>query len=242
MNTNWRRGILGSVVALVVIGIMAWGAVAFAKGGDNGHGQQDDHGQDGKHLDSRTFSFGLWGDMPYAKNGDNPKIPNVTADMNASDIRFSVYDGDIKDGSSLCTDDVFSNAIDMFNTLKKPAVYVPGDNEWTDCHRTNNRGYNNLERLDYLRQTMFSSADSFGQQTVTLEHQGPSVGSTPRTPAGPTAASSSSASTFPAATTTRSTATPIARTRANGPWQTAQPTTSSTPPATPPISSGSRTR
>ena len=46
------------------------------------------------------FSFGLWGDMPYAKAGDGPKMPALLASLNASDIAFSVYDGDIKDGSS----------------------------------------------------------------------------------------------------------------------------------------------
>jgi hypothetical protein len=53
---------------------------------------------------------------------------------------------------------------------------VPGDNEWTDCHRTSNGGYNNLERLTYIRQTMFASAMSFGQRPMRLEHQGPLAG------------------------------------------------------------------
>lgn len=119
-----------------------------------------------------TFSFGLWGDMPYAKAKDEPKIPALIADMNASDIAFSMYDGDIKDGSSKCTDDVFSSAIKMFNSLKKPAVYIPGDNEWTDCHRLNNGGYNNLERLSYLRKTMFAKPETFGMETMAVEHQG----------------------------------------------------------------------
>ena len=30
-------------------------------------------------------------------------------------------------------------------------IYVPGDNEWTDCHRANNGGYDPLERLAFLR-------------------------------------------------------------------------------------------
>ncbi|WP_018151749.1 hypothetical protein [Leeia oryzae] len=120
-----------------------------------------------------SFSFGLWGDMPYAKNGDMPKMQAVINSINHSDIRFSIYDGDIKDGSSECTDGVYTDAITMFNTLKKPAVYVPGDNEWTDCHRTNNGGYNNLERLSHLRKVMFGKSESFGQQTMPLVHQAP---------------------------------------------------------------------
>lgn len=118
------------------------------------------------------FSFGLWGDMPYAKNNDQPKIAALLGSLNASDIAFSLYDGDIKDGSSKCTDTVFTDAAAMFNSVKAPVIYVPGDNEWTDCHRTNNGGYDNLERLAHLRKVMFGVPESFGQKKMALNHQG----------------------------------------------------------------------
>lgn len=118
------------------------------------------------------FSFGLWGDMPYKKAGDAPKLPAVLSSINASDIAFSLYDGDIKDGSSQCTDEVYTDALKMFNTLKKPVVYVPGDNEWTDCHRLDNGNMDTLERLDHIRQVMFPTLDSLGQTTLALQHQG----------------------------------------------------------------------
>jgi len=124
----------------------------------------------------QTFSFGLWGDVPYVRNGDAPKMSALIQDMNRAPIAFSIFDGDIKDGSSLCTEDQYAGAVERFNTLVAPLVYVPGDNEWTDCHRLNNGGYNGLERLDYVRRTMFSSLDSFGQRRLRLEHQGPPGG------------------------------------------------------------------
>ena len=120
----------------------------------------------------KSFSFGLWGDMPYKKAGDDAKLPAVLQSINRSDIAFSIYDGDIKDGSSKCTDDVYSDALKMFATLVKPVVYVPGDNEWTDCHRINNGGYDGIERLNYLRKVMYPSHNSLGQNTLALEHQG----------------------------------------------------------------------
>ncbi len=118
------------------------------------------------------YSVGLWGDMPYAKANDEPHIPALIADMNASDIAFSLYDGDIKDGSSKCTDDIYDSALTMFDSLKKPVFYIPGDNEWTDCHRTNNGGYDNLERLAHVRTVMFAKPDSLGMETVMPERQG----------------------------------------------------------------------
>ena len=121
---------------------------------------------------SQTFSFGLWGDMPYQKAGDSPKIPALIKSINQSDIAFSMYDGDIKDGSSKCNDDIFTSALSMFGQLKKPVVYVPGDNEWTDCHRLSNGSYNPEERLAYLCKTMFPTANSLGKQQLPLMHQG----------------------------------------------------------------------
>ena len=122
---------------------------------------------------AQGFSFGLWGDMPYQKAGDEPKIPALLKSINQSDIAFSIYDGDIKDGSSKCTDDIYAAALTMFGQMNKPVVYVPGDNEWTDCHRLNNGGYDGLERLAFLRKTMFPTPGSLGRRTLPLLHQGP---------------------------------------------------------------------
>jgi hypothetical protein len=132
-------------------------------------------GLNGNNVTAGTasgFSFGLWGDMPYKKAGDDAKLPAVLASINASDIAFSIHDGDIKDGSSKCTDDVYTDALKMFGEMKKPVVYVPGDNEWTDCHRMNNGGMDSLERLANVRKVMFPSLNSLGQTTMPLEHQG----------------------------------------------------------------------
>jgi hypothetical protein len=143
-------------------------ALAIAGGFNTAIAHENEH----ERYEAEEFSFALWGDMPYAKNGDAPKIQALIDDINASNVAFTVFDGDIKDGSSVCDKLQYDDAIYRFNSFKKPMVYVPGDNEWTDCHRTNNGSYNNLERLSYIRQAMFSSLDSFGQKKMPLEHQG----------------------------------------------------------------------
>lgn len=118
-----------------------------------------------------SFTFGLWGDMPYEKNNDAQTTAAVIRSIDKSDVAFSIFDGDIKDGSSACTDEVFTRAAKTFNAMKAPMVYVPGDNEWTDCHRKNNGGWNNLERLNTLRKLMFADQRSFGRRKLALEHQ-----------------------------------------------------------------------
>ena len=119
-----------------------------------------------------TFAFGAWGDMPYAKNNDEPKMPALIADMNAADIAFSLFDGDIKDSTVPCDEASYAAAIDRFDALEKPAVYVPGDNEWTDCFHKKSGGYEPRERLAYLRRMMFSKPESFGAVTMPLQQQG----------------------------------------------------------------------
>lgn len=126
------------------------------------------------HAD--TFRFGAWGDMPYTKNGDMAKMPALIHSLNQADIAFSLYDGDIKDGSSECNTASFDQAEALFKQLRQPVVYIPGDNEWTDCHRLNNGGYNNLERLAYLRQRFFAKPESQGQKHLSFTQQGPAGG------------------------------------------------------------------
>lgn len=118
-----------------------------------------------------SFSFGLWGDMPYEKNNDAQATAAVIRSIDRSQVAFSIFNGDIKDGSSACTDEAFTRTVKTFNAMKAPVVYTPGDNEWTDCHRKNNGGWNNLERLDTLRRLMFEDSRSFGRRKLALEHQ-----------------------------------------------------------------------
>ena len=132
---------------------------------------------DAKTIHSGLLSFALWGDLPYAKNNDgyktDDKINRLLASMNSAELAFTVFDGDIKDGSSLCTDnELGESSIALFNRVKAPTVYVLGDNEWTDCHRISNGGFNSLERLTYLRKIMFANDDSFGSNKMRLHRQG----------------------------------------------------------------------
>jgi hypothetical protein len=120
---------------------------------------------------SGRFTFALIGDMPYGAEGDL-KFPNVITDINADrTVAFVVHDGDIKNGSSVCSDAMFFNRLDLFNSFAHPLVYVPGDNEWTDCHRANNGAYDPIERLTFLRGLFYPGDSSLGQRTLTLERQ-----------------------------------------------------------------------
>ena len=52
-----------------------------------------------------------------------------------------------------------------------PLIYVPGDNEWTDCKHLVAGHYDEQERLAKLRRLFFAEPRSLGQTTIALERQ-----------------------------------------------------------------------
>ncbi len=121
-------------------------------------------------LAAQPISFGLFGDTPYSR-WEREQLPDMLAAMGRDDLAFVVHDGDIKNGFSVCSDEVFQDMLGVFQASPHPLVYVPGDNEWTDCHRSNNGRYDPLERLTKLRELFFVGERTLGQRTLPLERQ-----------------------------------------------------------------------
>ncbi len=116
------------------------------------------------------LSFGLFGDTPYS-HWERQHLPELIAEMDREDLAFVVHDGDIKSGSGKCSDAAFRDILGVFRNSAHPLIYVPGDNEWTDCHRRSNGGYDPLERLAKLRQLFFADDHALGRRTLRLERQ-----------------------------------------------------------------------
>ena len=138
------------------------------------------------HADSRVdeneneaYSIGLWGDVPYSDLQALTGVPNLIADMNSQHLAFSVHNGDLKAGTgtqgsvtpTTCVDALYVQALNFFNALRAPAMFTPGDNDWTDCDSESNGGFNSLERLDHERQIFFSTPFSLGQRQKRQEMQ-----------------------------------------------------------------------
>jgi hypothetical protein len=121
------------------------------------------------------YTIALFGDTPYNALGRS-QYPALFADINASHVAFSVFDGDLKaGGDGPCSDSLYTTAIANFNTLKRPLVWLPGDNDWTDCWGRYGPGtlpYSDpLERLAFERQLFTSTDQSLGRRTLTLTRQ-----------------------------------------------------------------------
>lgn len=117
-----------------------------------------------------SFSFGLFGDTPYSK-WEREQLPLMLESMDREGLAFVVHDGDIKSGSSPCSDEVFLDILGVFRAAPTPLVFVPGDNEWTDCHRSTNGRYDPAERLRKLRDLFFQGDHALGQGRLKLTRQ-----------------------------------------------------------------------
>jgi hypothetical protein len=114
--------------------------------------------------DRSPYAIGLWGDLPYSSAQATVGVPNLIADMNSQNLAFTAHDGDLKSGSSECTDAVYTQALGYFASLRAPAAFTPGDNDWTDCDRT--AGYSSLAQLDKERALFFSAPYTLGQHKL----------------------------------------------------------------------------
>ena len=119
---------------------------------------------------AEPFSLGLFGDTGYSRR-ELELLPELIAEMGREDLAFVIHDGDFKSGGSVCSDAVFLNMLDVFQASRHALVYVPGDNEWTDCHRLSNGAYDPVERLAKLREMFFAGDNALGQRPLKLQRQ-----------------------------------------------------------------------
>ncbi|CAN5470895.1 hypothetical protein BH10ACT10_BH10ACT10_22400 [soil metagenome] len=142
-----HRKHLAPVTSLALATTLALGAALVAP---------DAHAASG-HSRKPGYTFAVIGDVPYGQPAQD-HFPTFIAGINADpDVSLVAHLGDIKSGSTTCDDQRFTTIRSDFDGFTDPLVYTPGDNEWTDCHRANNGGYQPLERLAKVRSLFFSS-------------------------------------------------------------------------------------
>ena len=118
---------------------------------------------------NKPLTIAVFGDWPYNQNLlDN--APLLINSIN-SDNRVSLvlHVGDIHSGSMVCTSaDILppiaasnpgwnQKIYFQFQQINKPVVYTPGDNEWTDCHKTKEKNSGDpLKELASVRSLFFA--------------------------------------------------------------------------------------
>jgi len=124
--------------------------------------------------------FVAFGDMPYCTPtapercpAEEGRVARLMAAINAARPAFSIFVGDTKGGSELCTDDKVLRAFSWMGLADHPLVYTPGDNEWVDCWQDRGGRFDPLERLALIRQRFFPDPLSLGRRPMPLTRQAP---------------------------------------------------------------------
>jgi hypothetical protein len=121
------------------------------------------------------FAFAIVGDAPY--NGlEEAAFAQMLKQIDAEGLAFVVHVGDFKSGASRCSDALYAQRKQMFEVSRHPFILVPGDNDWTDCHRGSAGSYDPIERLAKLRQVFYPDAFSLGRNRIELERQSDAPG------------------------------------------------------------------
>lgn len=119
-----------------------------------------------------SISFAVIGDVPYGA-AQISAFPGWVDRINRQpglDLAFHV--GDIKNGSSPCTDEYNAMIREQFDRFEMPLLYTPGDNEWTDCHRPAAGAYHPLERLQAIRAAFYETDGlSLGARPIKVDSQ-----------------------------------------------------------------------
>jgi hypothetical protein len=121
-------------------------------------------------VHAETWRFALIGDTPYS-DYERRELPLMLHEIAEHRPAFIIHAGDFKSGKSRCDDAIFRDRRALFDAADVPLIYVPGDNEWTDCNRVTAGQFDPSERLAKLREVFFSEPTSLGKSRLPLERQ-----------------------------------------------------------------------
>lgn len=119
---------------------------------------------------AEPFMFAAMGDAPY-NSGEREVFERMLDSLATEKLAFAVHVGDLKSGHSDCSDATYADRLKLFDAAPLPFIFLPGDNDWTDCSRWESGSWVPEERLAKLRSVFFARPESLGRQRMPLERQ-----------------------------------------------------------------------
>jgi hypothetical protein len=113
------------------------------------------------------IAIGFMGDTPYSA-AEVRQLDALIDSLNAQPLAFVVHVGDITNGRGPCSDAWYQARLAQFQRMRHPFILIPGDNDWTDCHRS---GFDPVERLQHFRDVFEAGGQSLGTPSMALERQ-----------------------------------------------------------------------
>lgn len=144
---------------------------------------------------AERITIAVFGDWPYDSNLLDHASLLVDSINSDAAVRRVIFVGDIHSGTTPCSgvglnpkpadaDSGWNKKIyDIFATFSSSVIYTPGDNEWADCHKTNQKATGSpLNELTGIRSLFFAKPGrTLGKNDMPVVTQ--ATGFDPRYPA-----------------------------------------------------------
>src|SRR3569832_2953041 len=109
-----------------------------------------------------VLGIAVFGDSPNGTiNADTAQFDATPAFIKTinddRDVSLVLHVGDIHSGKQTCSQTNDQSIYDLWTAFQSPVVYTPGDNEWTDCHKSKEGGLDPLANLGYVRDIFFAT-------------------------------------------------------------------------------------
>jgi hypothetical protein len=123
------------------------------------------------HAAGPRYTFAVVANTLQSPADEAPTQRLLEAIGRERQMSFIVYGGNLKGAKEACEDALYQQRQALLEASRTPLVLIPGQNDWVDCGGAQAGGYDPVERLDFLRQTLFGDASSMGQNPLSLTRE-----------------------------------------------------------------------
>ncbi|MFM0270028.1 hypothetical protein PQQ59_05555 [Paraburkholderia aspalathi] len=123
------------------------------------------------HAEAPRFAFAVIASTMQSPADEAPTQRLIDAIGRDRDVSFVVYDGNLKGAKEACRDALYERRHALLETSRPALFFIPGQHDWADCGTAEAGGFDPVERLDQLRQTLFTDSTSMGQNPIALTRE-----------------------------------------------------------------------
>jgi len=123
------------------------------------------------HAETPRYAFAVIANTMQSPADEAPTQRLIEAISRERDVSFIVYDGNLKGAKEACRDALYERRHALLETSRPALFFIPGQHDWADCGTTEAGGFDPVERLDQLRQTLFTDSTSMGQNPIALTRE-----------------------------------------------------------------------
>ncbi|MFM0740312.1 hypothetical protein PQQ51_23985 [Paraburkholderia xenovorans] len=123
------------------------------------------------HAESPRYAFAVIANTMQSTADEAATQRLIEAINRERNVSFIVYDGNLKGAREACRDALYDRRHAVLETARTALFFIPGQHDWADCGTAEAGGFDPVERLDLLRQTLFADQSSMGQNPIALTRE-----------------------------------------------------------------------